>query len=184
MENSELETNLWPVIFKTLSDKIISYAVTPNTYPKEKNWKEHRHHEISIMLEDPERPHKPGGAPLFSCWIVLKQYNNIHISIDLSVSLPKAVDIHEILAIMGNEYFHNHPKLIHQRHPELGLCYTLDFEFSILSYSDTSLSFYGPELQKKINLIDEIVHTLYIIEKNPKDKKALTELTDLLLETQ
>lgn len=136
------------------------------------------------MLEDPARPHKPDGGALFSCWLVLKKYKELHIDIDLSISLPRSVDIQEVLTIMENEYFNNYPELILERHPKLGASYTLTFQFSILSYSCAPISFFEPELQKKIKMIDAIVHTLYIVEKNPQDKKALENLTNLLLEMQ
>ena len=181
---SALETDLWPVIFKSLCDKSISYAVTPNTYPKVKEWKEHRYHDISIMLEDPDRPHKPGGCPLFSCWISFKRYKNIMIDIDLSIYLPKAVDIQEILAILGNEYFNIHPKLTLVSDPDLGSLYGFDFDFGLGHNPYMLLSHHGPALQEKINKIDEIVQVLYAIESAPEDKENLERLTTLLLEMQ
>ena len=182
MINSTLENDLWPMIFKTLSDKTISYAVTPNTYPKVKEWEEHHHKEISIMLEDPNRPHKYGGNPLFSCWIVFKQFKFLSAKIDLSVYMPKAVDIKEILAIMSNDYFQFYPKLMMERDPYLGRCYAIEFEFPV-DDNGPGLN-YGPNLKNKLTVLDDIVQTLYLIEKYPNDKSALTKLTDLLLEMQ
>lgn len=177
--------DIWPTIFKELSDKKISYAVTPNTYPKKQEWTKHHHHEISILLEDPDRPPIPGKASLFSCWLVFKLTNGrLSIYTNLSIYLSRSIDIQDILTIMDHPYFSNYPSLTVDDLPSLGPHYCLSFDSSISTSPSAPLLDLDSALKRKICLIEEIVNTLYIIEKDSQDKKAIEKLTDLLLEIQ
>lgn len=185
MVKNELEKDIWPIIFKELSDKKISYAVTPNTYPKKQTWTEHQHHELSIMLEDPDRPPKPGNAALWSYWLTLNLYNdNLRIDTDLYVYLPRSADIQAILAIMDHPNFSTFLSLTLEELPPAGPHYCLRLEGSLSSCKFAPPSSFGPDLKRKIQAINKIAHTIYIIEANPQNKKALNQLTELLLMMQ
>jgi len=175
MIKNRLEKDIWPIIFKALSDKKISYAMTPNSYPNNPEWKESHHHEIVFLLEDPNRPAAPGTAPPWDCWLALdKSTGNLHITMYLCVYLPRSIDIQSILAIMDSPRFDISPSLTLEDLPPAGPHYCLHFK--------RTLALFESELQAKIKTVDQIVNTLYIVETDPQNKKALEKLTELLFE--
>lgn len=174
MENRH-EKDIWPIIFKALSDKKISYAMTPNSYPNNLEWRESHHNEIIILLEDPNRPAASGTAPPWDCWLVLDLSNgNLHITMNLSVYLPRSIDIQSILTIMDNPRFDICPSLTLEDLPPAGQHYCLHFKRTVFLFES--------ELQAKIKTVDQIITTLYIVEAAPQNKKALEKLTELLFE--
>ena len=170
---NRLEKDIWPIIFKALSDKKISYAMTPNSYPYNPEWKESHHHEIIILLEDPNRPADSGTAPPWDCWLALVLSNsNLQITMNLSVYLPRVIDSQSILAIMDSPCFDICPSLTLEDLPPAGSHYCLHFK--------RTLSQFESYIQAKIKTVDQIVNTLYIVEADPQNKKAFKKLTELM----
>lgn len=173
MISNKFETHLWPIIFKALSNKKISYALTPNTFPANQKWNAQDYQEISIMLEDPDRPAKPGTAPPWSCWLTIRQSGDTaRIGTDLYIYLARSIGFNVILSILEGTRG-SKPVLTIEDLPPGGLHYCLHFEIVQPGHDHW-------ELQERILRIDRMIHTLYILEADPENQKALNELIEKL----
>jgi len=178
-----LEKDIWPIIFKELSDKKISYAVCKNTYPQNQNWSEHKSLSLPIMLEDPDRPPLPEYEAPWYCFLNLKlECGMLTIGIDLDINLPVTVDIQEVLKIIDHPYIGDHPSLILIDLPSAGKQYCINIKGSYSTNSSVTLSGVDLWLQTRINAINEIVKILYMIEKKPDNKNLIDDLVEYLVE--
>ncbi len=178
MIKNGIEKEIWPILSEELTDNK-TFAVTPNTYPKKEGWTEYHHHKLSIMLEDPDRPPTSESAVPWACRVILKRTNvDLAMDMNLDVYLPRSVDIKDVVAIMDHPYLTSYPSLTLEDFPQAGPHYCLHFAVALPP------SAIGTTLKRKMHVLDGIVDTLYTIENNSKDKKALADLTELLLEMQ
>ena len=183
MIKNSYEKEIWPIIFKELSDKQISYAVCKNTHPQKQEWDEYHYHKLPIMLEDPNRPPLPGSGVPWSCFLTLEiSHENLSIDIDLDIYLPVSVDIKSVLSILEHPYIGDHPSLIIEKFPNAGKHYCIHIDGSHIN--STLLPTAGSKvwLQTRIKAVDDIVKVLYKIENDPKNKTLIDDLIDHLVE--
>lgn len=185
MKKNALEKDIWAIIFKALSDKKISYAVSENTYPQKQIWTEHHSYTLPIMLEDPKRKPLPGNDVPWTCFLKLERNEkskSFSLNINLEIYLPITADIKDVLSIIDDPYIGDHPSLILIDLPESGKHYCINIRNSHLPNPYIIMDGVEQWLSSRINAVNDIVIVLYKIEDDPKNKELIEELKYYLTE--